>query len=45
MGILISSLYPNVVSANGLYICMSLDLDDAIVEDWLNFDIENVSHF
>jgi len=25
-------------------VCMSLDLDDAIVEDWLIIDIENVGH-
>jgi len=43
MGILISSLYPNDVLANGLYVWV--DLDDAIVEDWLIFDVENVSQF
>jgi len=42
MGILISSLYPNVVLVNG-YVRMSFDLDDAIVEDWLT-DVENVGH-
>jgi len=39
MGILISSLYTNVVLAN---VCVSLNLDDAIVENWLILDVEKV---
>ena len=41
MGILIS-LYPNDVLANGL--CMSLNLDDAIVEDRFVFFYSHFIH-
>jgi len=43
MGILISSLSERCISER--IVRVSLDLDDAIVEDWLILDVENISHF
>jgi len=46
MGILISSLYPNVVLANGLYVWISiLTMRSSKISPRFIHDVENVSHF